>query len=88
MTQDTTWSAQEDEQAIGRILRYGQQRDVIIYRLIALGSADIILNNISFSKGIMHQAFVDSSFALSEYIRSTTKNKYAYNGSQGRRWMC
>ena len=76
--QDTTWSAQEDEQAIGRILRYGQTRDVIIYRLIALGSADIILNNISFSKGMMHQAFVDSSFALSKHQSVPYQHRFAH----------
>lgn len=51
---------------------------MIIYRLIALGSADIILNNISFSKGMMHQAFVDSSFALSKHQSVRYQHPLAY----------
>lgn len=62
------WSAQEDKQAIGRILRYGQQCDVFIYRLIAHGTADVILNNISFDKGVMHEAFIMSNYKLRAYL--------------------
>ncbi|KAH9828555.1 P-loop containing nucleoside triphosphate hydrolase protein, partial [Rhodofomes roseus] len=64
---DTMWSAQEDEQAIGRILRFGQLRDVFIYRLINRDTVDVILNNIAFEKGIMHEAFVKANYKLRMY---------------------
>jgi len=56
--QDTTWSALDDEQLRGRIFRYPQQKQVHIYRFIALGTPDVFLNNISFDKGQLHSAFV------------------------------
>ncbi|KAI6137600.1 P-loop containing nucleoside triphosphate hydrolase protein [Pisolithus tinctorius] len=55
---DATWSALDDEQLRGRIFRYPQQKQVHIYRLIALGTPDVFLNNISFDKGQLHSAFV------------------------------
>ncbi|KAI6144170.1 P-loop containing nucleoside triphosphate hydrolase protein, partial [Pisolithus thermaeus] len=55
---DTTWSALDDEQLRGRIFRYPQKKQVHFYRLIALGTPDVFLNNISFDKGQLHSAFV------------------------------
>ncbi|KAG8213507.1 hypothetical protein J3R82DRAFT_12050 [Butyriboletus roseoflavus] len=55
---DTTWSALDDEQLRGRIFRYPQQKQVHIYCLIALGTPDVFLNNISFDKGQLHSAFI------------------------------
>ncbi|KAI6044344.1 P-loop containing nucleoside triphosphate hydrolase protein, partial [Pisolithus marmoratus] len=54
---DTTWSALDDEQLRGQIFCYPQQKQVHIYRLIALGTLDVFLNNISFDKGNLHSAF-------------------------------
>ena len=60
MLQDTTWSVQDDSQTIGRVWRLGQERQVLVYRLIAIGSPDVFLNTIAFGKGFMHAAFVKS----------------------------
>jgi hypothetical protein len=59
--QDTLWSAQEDNQLIGRIWRFPQSKDVHIYRLIAMNTQDIFLNNISFDKAAIHNAFTGST---------------------------
>ncbi|KAI6097725.1 P-loop containing nucleoside triphosphate hydrolase protein [Pisolithus croceorrhizus] len=63
---DTLWSAQEDAQLIGRIWRQPQPKQVHVYRLIARGTPDVFLNNISFDKSIMHQAFVGTGEHLSK----------------------
>ncbi|KAJ7802826.1 hypothetical protein B0H14DRAFT_3154817 [Mycena olivaceomarginata] len=55
--QDTLWSAQEDRQLIGRIWRQPQPKTVLVYRLIAKNTPDVFLNNISFDKLAMHEAF-------------------------------
>ncbi|KAG1841574.1 P-loop containing nucleoside triphosphate hydrolase protein [Suillus subluteus] len=55
---DTLWSEQDDRQLRGRIYRHPQPKEVHVYRAIALKTADVFLNNISFSKGAMHEAFV------------------------------
>ncbi|KAG1741027.1 P-loop containing nucleoside triphosphate hydrolase protein [Suillus occidentalis] len=55
---DTLWSEQDDRQLRGRIYRHPQNKPVHIYRAIALRTADVFLNNISFSKGAMHEAFI------------------------------
>ncbi|EGO04147.1 hypothetical protein SERLA73DRAFT_67866 [Serpula lacrymans var. lacrymans S7.3] len=55
---DTLWSDQEDAQLRGRVWRQPQTKQVHIYRLIATGTPDVFLNNISFDKGVMHAAFV------------------------------
>ncbi|KAI9457025.1 P-loop containing nucleoside triphosphate hydrolase protein [Boletus coccyginus] len=64
---DTTWSALDDEQLRGRIFRYPQQKQVHFYRLIALGTPDVFLNNISFDKGQLHSAFVGCADEISEW---------------------
>ncbi|KAG2335631.1 hypothetical protein BDR05DRAFT_898054 [Suillus weaverae] len=69
---DTLWSEQDDRQLRGRIYRHPQAKEVHVYRAIALKTADVFLNNISFSKGAMHEAFVgaDREFSKSypEYL--------------------
>ncbi|KAG2062517.1 hypothetical protein BDR04DRAFT_990074, partial [Suillus decipiens] len=55
---DTLWSEQDDRQLRGRIYRHPQAKEVHVYRAIALKTADVFLNNISFSKGAMHEAFI------------------------------
>ncbi|KIK74535.1 hypothetical protein PAXRUDRAFT_175455, partial [Paxillus rubicundulus Ve08.2h10] len=62
----TTWSALDDEQLRGRIFRYPQRKQVHVYRLIAVGTPDVFLNNISFDKGQLHSAFVGSVPEFSE----------------------
>jgi SNF2 family DNA or RNA helicase len=65
--QDTLWSAQEDNQLIGRIWRHPQKKDVHVYRLIADKTPDVFLNNISFDKAAIHNAFTGASTHLSEF---------------------
>jgi hypothetical protein len=38
-------------------LRKGQTQRVIIYRIIAKGTTDVLLNNIGFSKEVIQSAF-------------------------------
>ena len=43
---------------IGRVWRRPQPKQVIVYHLLAMGSPDEFLNNLSWGKGTMHEAFV------------------------------
>jgi len=61
ISQDTLWSALEDRQLIGRCWRQPQKKTVIVYRLIAMDTADSIISDIAFSKWKMHDAFVNPS---------------------------
>lgn len=63
---DTLWSEQDDRQLRGRIYRHPQNKPVHIYRAIALRTADVFLNNISFSKGAMHEAFIGADQEISK----------------------
>ncbi|KAG2352396.1 P-loop containing nucleoside triphosphate hydrolase protein, partial [Suillus spraguei] len=65
---DTLWSEQDDRQLRGRIYRHPQAKEVHVYRAIALKTADVFLNNISFSKGAMHEAFVGADKEFSECL--------------------
>ncbi|KAG2365352.1 P-loop containing nucleoside triphosphate hydrolase protein [Suillus spraguei] len=65
---DTLWSEQDDRQLRGRIYRHPQTKPVHIYRAIALRTADVFLNNISFSKGAMHEAFTGSDKEFSKLL--------------------
>lgn len=40
--------------------RKGQQRRVLVYRLIVLGTSDVFLNSLAFSKELMHLAFINA----------------------------
>lgn len=61
----------DDEQLRGRIFRYPQKKQVHFYRLIALKTPDVFLNNISFGKGELHSAFVNSHSEFREFVIST-----------------
>ncbi|GBE89337.1 hypothetical protein SCP_1503450 [Sparassis crispa] len=61
---DTLWSAQEDEQLIGRVHRPPQAKPVLVYRIIAAKTPDVFLNNIAFNKAVMHQGFTGASTAI------------------------
>ncbi|KAG1838889.1 P-loop containing nucleoside triphosphate hydrolase protein [Suillus subluteus] len=65
---DTLWSEQDDRQLRGRIYRHPQAKEVHVYRAIALKTADVFLNNISFSKGAMHEAFVGADKEFRECL--------------------
>jgi SNF2 family DNA or RNA helicase len=55
------WTDGEDAQLIGRLARYGQQKQVHVYRLVADNTPDVVLNNLSFGKGRLLQSFVSMS---------------------------
>ncbi|KAG2134716.1 P-loop containing nucleoside triphosphate hydrolase protein [Suillus cothurnatus] len=65
---DTLWSEQDDRQLCGRIYRHPQTKPVHIYRAIALRTPDVFLNNISFSKGAMHEAFIGADPDISKTL--------------------
>ncbi|KAJ3472678.1 hypothetical protein NLI96_g13290 [Meripilus lineatus] len=62
---DVLWSALEDQQLIGRAWRYPQVKPVRVYRLVGMKTPDVFLNNISFEKGALQDAFVGSTPHLS-----------------------
>ncbi|KAG9086419.1 hypothetical protein FS749_003661 [Ceratobasidium sp. UAMH 11750] len=55
--QDHPWSASEAQQIDGRVQRRGQQRQVIIYRLMAPGTPDEYLLGYADGKRLMMQVF-------------------------------
>lgn len=61
LPQDVLWSAQDDQQLQGRLIRAPQWKQVIIYRLVSLNSDDVALNNLSRTKEKMMLAFTSSS---------------------------
>ncbi|TFY53992.1 hypothetical protein EVJ58_g9128 [Rhodofomes roseus] len=65
---DTMWSAQDCEQAEGRILRFGQSKDTFCYYLFSKGTADVNLARMAADKGVMHQAFVDANFSMKQIL--------------------
>ncbi|KAK7682072.1 hypothetical protein QCA50_014658 [Cerrena zonata] len=58
---DVPWSWQELGQMIGRLWRLPQKKEVIVYQLVALGTADVFLSDNSFGKGRMLEAFQKAS---------------------------
>ncbi|KAH9008003.1 P-loop containing nucleoside triphosphate hydrolase protein, partial [Lactarius hengduanensis] len=63
---DVLWSVLSDQQLIGRVWRYPQFKTVHIYRLIADKSPDILLNNLSYSKGFIQESFANIGNSLRE----------------------
>lgn len=61
------WSKQDDDQLIGRLWRMPQPKMVHVYRIIAARTPDVFLNNISFDKGTMQEAFTGSSTVMSKF---------------------
>ena len=55
-----------EQQLIGRVWRFPQQKKVHIYRLIGARSPDIFLNNISYGKGSIQDMFSNIGDKLSE----------------------
>ncbi|KAH8986189.1 P-loop containing nucleoside triphosphate hydrolase protein, partial [Lactarius hatsudake] len=63
---DVLWSVLSDQQLIGRVWCYPQIKTVHIYRLIADKSPDILLNNLSYSKGFIQESFANIGNSLRE----------------------
>ena len=60
------WSAVEDEQLTGRCWRFPQAKPVLNYRIIAMNTPDVFLNNMAFNKVAMHEAFINTREAISK----------------------
>lgn len=56
--QDIPWSAQDILQIIGRVWRHGQTKEVLVYRVLALGTTDIIVSGVAMHKQHMLQGFL------------------------------
>ncbi|TFY74938.1 hypothetical protein EWM64_g9074 [Hericium alpestre] len=56
---DVVWDDSADSQAIGHIWRQMQQKHMHIYRLIGSDTPDVVLNNLSFDKGCIMEAFTN-----------------------------
>lgn len=67
LNQDTLWSAQDDSQLCGRVVRYPQPKHVHIYRPIAKNTSDVFLNNNSFGKEAIQQAFLGAAPQMREW---------------------
>ena len=67
MLKDVLWSVLEDQQLVGQVWWHPQKKPVEVYRLIGANTSDVFLNNISFDKGVIMQAFAMSSTSMSEY---------------------
>lgn len=57
--QDQTWSAQDERQIDGRVWRQPQDKEVIIYHILADQTSDIMLSTLASTKSDMLDAFLD-----------------------------
>ncbi|KAG9039657.1 hypothetical protein FS837_000951 [Tulasnella sp. UAMH 9824] len=55
--QDQAWSQQEENQATHRIVRLGQIEHCIVYKVLALGTTDIWMNQVASGKELMLDLF-------------------------------
>jgi len=58
------WSQQSVVQIIGRAHRYGQERTVHVYKLLAVGTTDVIMASLAKDKDVMLQALVTKTEAM------------------------
>jgi TATA-binding protein-associated factor len=70
--QDQPWSAQDEQQIIGRVWRQRQRRPVYVVHLLAADTADITLSSMARGKKDMLDAFLTTdvskgTFPLSLY---------------------
>ncbi|TEB22051.1 hypothetical protein FA13DRAFT_1641971 [Coprinellus micaceus] len=66
---DQPWSAQDEVQIRGRVHRQGQKLPCTSYQLLALGTADVKVSDISDSKSIMLDAFFSRETSRSKSTR-------------------
>ncbi|KAG1894055.1 P-loop containing nucleoside triphosphate hydrolase protein [Suillus fuscotomentosus] len=66
---DSLWSATDEGQLIGRIYRPPQPKTVHVYRIVAADTQDVFLNNISFSKAAILDAFTGATPSLRSLFR-------------------
>ncbi len=65
LLKDTVWSQQSVVQIIGRAHRYGQERTVHVYKLLAVGTTDVIMASLARDKDVMLQALVTRTQSIS-----------------------
>jgi len=68
---DTQWTVTAADQLYGRIQRYPQLKPVHIYHIIADDTQDVFLNNLSFSKGAIMDAFTRSTPSMRALFKDT-----------------
>ncbi|KAG2738555.1 hypothetical protein P692DRAFT_201730973 [Suillus brevipes Sb2] len=68
ISNDCLWSATDEGQLIGRIYRPPQDKTVHVYRLVAANTQDVFLNNLSFDKAAILNAFTGATPSLSEFL--------------------
>ncbi|KAG1793303.1 P-loop containing nucleoside triphosphate hydrolase protein [Suillus plorans] len=73
ISNDSLWSATDEGQLIGRIYRPPQPKMVHIYRIVAADTQDVFLNNISFSKAAVLEAFTGATPSLRTYLLSALR---------------
>ncbi|KAG1737029.1 P-loop containing nucleoside triphosphate hydrolase protein [Suillus lakei] len=77
ISNDCLWSATDEGQLIGRIYRPPQQKTVHVYRLVAADTQDVFLNNLSFDKAAVLNAFTGATPSLSKFrlwpVKKTNK---------------
>ncbi|KAG8958158.1 hypothetical protein FRC03_009393 [Tulasnella sp. 419] len=56
---DQLWSRAEEVQTTGRLVRHGQKEDVIVYKILALNTTDIIMNGLALAKELMLDGFTN-----------------------------
>ncbi|KAL7280993.1 hypothetical protein ACG7TL_004295 [Trametes sanguinea] len=56
---DNLWSAQENEQLVGRLWRHPQKKTVIRYQIIADNTSDVFIASVSSDKGLMHHQLME-----------------------------
>lgn len=59
--QDQTWSSQDERQIDGRVWRQPQDKNVIIYHVLADQTSDIMLSSMASTKRDMLDAFLDKN---------------------------
>lgn len=68
-TQDVPWSGLDERQLIGRLYRYPQRKQVIVYHFITWDKADRKLHNLACDKIMIMDSFSMSGPALSKYCQ-------------------
>ncbi|KAG1837021.1 P-loop containing nucleoside triphosphate hydrolase protein [Suillus tomentosus] len=71
ISNDSLWSATDEGQLIGRIYRPPQPKMVHIYRIVAADTQDVFLNNMSFSKAVILDAFTRATPSIRMYLLTT-----------------
>ncbi len=61
-------------QIIGRAHRYGQEQIVHVYKLLAVGTTDVIMASLAKDKDVMLQALVTKTEAMNPSTSNQTKS--------------